>query len=87
MTSIVNAWEPKNGFVPDEKTAVKIAEAVLFPTYGEKLIKSEEPFVVHLKNGVWIIEGKALPKGYVGGVVHISISKKDGRIFNVFHEQ
>jgi len=25
---------PKNGFVPDEKTAIAIAEAILIPIYG-----------------------------------------------------
>lgn len=30
--------KPKDGFVPDAKTAVKVAEAVLIPVYGEKKI-------------------------------------------------
>ena len=32
---VLAGYVPKNGFVPDEKTAIKIAEAVLFPIYGE----------------------------------------------------
>jgi hypothetical protein len=38
------SYQPKNGFVPDAETAVKIAEAVLIPVYGEKHIMSERPF-------------------------------------------
>jgi hypothetical protein len=87
IASFGNAWEPKDGYVPDEKTANKIAEAILFPIYGEELIRSEEPFVIHLKKGVWFIDGKPLAKHYVGGVVHIEISKKDARVLFVIHEQ
>jgi hypothetical protein len=33
----------KSGFVPDAATALKIAEAVLIPVYGEPVICSEAP--------------------------------------------
>ena len=75
---------PSNGFVPDEKTAIKIAEAVWIPIYGERQIQSEKPFVASLKNGVWTVEG-SLPKGWVGGVAIAEISKRDGRILRVSH--
>jgi hypothetical protein len=32
---------PRGGFVPDAKTAEKIAEAVLIPVYGEEKISRE----------------------------------------------
>ncbi len=38
------SYTPKDGFVPDPKTAVKIAEAVLIPVFGEKKIEAERPF-------------------------------------------
>jgi hypothetical protein len=75
---------PRKGFVPDEKTAIKIAEAVWSPIYGEEKIKSEKPFVASLKNGVWTVHG-SLPKGWVGGVAIAEISKSDGRILLVSH--
>ena len=75
---------PSNGFVPDEKTAIKIAEAVWVPIYGEQQIQSEKPFVASLKNGVWTVEG-SLPKSWVGGVAIAEISKRDGRILRVSH--
>jgi hypothetical protein len=37
-------YVPKNGFVPDKETAIRIAETVLIPIYGEKQIASERPF-------------------------------------------
>jgi len=75
---------PKNGFVPDERTAIAIAEAVLIPIYGEEHIKSERPFKATLKGGTWHIEGY-LPEGLVGGVAEVRISKADARIIHVTH--
>ena len=40
---------PANGFVPDETTATKIAEAVLIPVFGEKRIAAGRPFHMHHK--------------------------------------
>jgi hypothetical protein len=38
--------------------AVRIAEAVLTPIYGEKAVESRRPFLTSLKNGVWIVHGR-----------------------------
>lgn len=48
---------PPKGYVPDETTAVRIAEAVLSPIYGEEQIKNERPFKGRLVEGVWIVSG------------------------------
>lgn len=77
-------YVPRNGYVPNAKTAIKIAVAVWSPIYGEKQIQSERPYKASLKNGIWRVEG-TLPKGYSGGVAFAAISKRDGRILNVFH--
>jgi hypothetical protein len=52
-----HSYVPKEGFVPNEKTAIRIAEAVLGPIYGEVQIAKERPFAATLKGGVWTIEG------------------------------
>jgi len=31
-------YKPKSGFIPDSTTATKIAEAVLTPVYGERIL-------------------------------------------------
>ena len=49
--------QPKNGYVSDAGTAVKIAEAVLFPIYGEEQIKGERLFKATLKDEVWTVVG------------------------------
>ena len=51
------SFRPKDGFVPDEKTAIRITEAVLSPIYGEQKIASERPFSAKLKSGVWVVTG------------------------------
>lgn len=79
--------EPSNGvtkdLVPNEETAIKIAEVILLSIYGEK-IYTNRPYSIELRNGVWIIEG-TLPKNYQGGVPYIEIQKKDGKILKVIH--
>lgn len=77
-------YKPKNGFVPDEKTAAKIAEAVWIPIYGEEEILRQKPFKVELEKGIWVVKG-SLKKGYVGGGAMAEIAKKDGRIIKVWH--
>jgi hypothetical protein len=79
-------FKPKDGYVPDAKTAIKIAVAVWEPIYGEQQIAGEKPYRTHLTNGVWTVTG-SLPEGMVGGVAIIEIAKDDGRILRVIHEQ
>jgi hypothetical protein len=79
-----HSYVPPRGFVPDQQTAGRIAEAVWIPIYGEEHIKSERPFKARLENDVWTVEG-TLPKGFVGGVAIAEISKSDGRILRVSH--
>jgi hypothetical protein len=86
-------YKPASGYVPDSTTAVKIAEAVLAPVYGEKHIESERPFTATLKNGVWTVTGTLhCPDGKggttmvsAGGVAEVRISKDDARISFMSH--
>ena len=78
-------FKPQAGFVPDSKTAIAVAEAVLKPIYGEDQILAERPFSAHLDHGVWIVTGH-LPDGFeVGGVAEVRIRKSDAAILNVLH--
>lgn len=79
------SYMPKEGYVPDAKTAMRIAVAVWSPIYGEKKIQNEKPFRARLRRGVWTVTG-SLPKGWDhGGVAEADISKRDGRILRVIH--
>jgi hypothetical protein len=84
---------PRTGYVPDEVTAVKIAEAVLVPIYGEQHIISERPFTAELDGDVWTVTGtlhcgnqySSPTVRCVGGVAEIKISAVDARILSVKH--
>jgi hypothetical protein len=78
-------FERPGGLVPDQRTAIAIAEAVLFPIYGEKNIRDERPYVVKHAGGKWTIEG-SLPREFTGGTFHIVIRQRDARVLEIGHE-
>lgn len=86
QVSTQSNYKPKNGYVSDEETAIAIAVAVWNPIYGKQQIESEKPYQANLKNGVWRVTG-SLPKGADGGTAIAEISKDDGRILKIIHEQ
>lgn len=71
--------------VPDEKTAVGIAETVLLSVYGEDVL-DKKPFhaTFNTTKKEWIITS-SLPEGYVGGVPEIVIRQSDGKIMKISH--
>ena len=86
------------GLVPDERTAVAIAEAILIPIYGEKAVHDQRPYEVKLVDKRWIVTGSLRGGGsptstvegkfitsVVGGTFHITISQKDARIIDIGH--
>jgi hypothetical protein len=88
--SAVGAAKPKlpqQGIVPDERTAVKIAEAVFLPIFGVEEVSKWQPYHAQLdKNGVWTVYG-TLPQGWRGGTPMLAIRKEDGRVLDVWHGQ
>jgi hypothetical protein len=78
----LNYKEDDSGFVPDAKTAIKIAVAIWEPIYGEKPIADQKPYRAFLTNGVWIVEGTFHGSG-LGQVAAARIAKDDGKILMV----
>src|SRR5260221_14156208 len=90
--AFAQGYKPRDGYVPDSKTAVKIAEAVLIPVYGETKIESERPFEANLKDNIWTITGTLHCKGEGtagtrcdGGVAEVQISRDDARSLYLWH--
>ena len=82
--AVAGDYVPRDGFVPDGETAIRIAEAVLVPIYGAKEVARERPFHPVLSDNTWTVRG-TLPKGWVGGVAVIQIDKRDARVTGVSH--
>ena len=56
-SNLIQNKNEKRDYVPDAETAIKVAEAVWLPIYGN-MIYNEKPFTARLENNkVWIVEG------------------------------
>jgi hypothetical protein len=86
--------QPREGFVPNQETAIKIAEAVLIPIWGKDKIESERPFAAELKENTWTVygtlrcpdgKGGSTTVGCRGGVATVEISRVDARVLSVSH--
>lgn len=86
-TFIYKGDVPRDGVVPNEATAIKIAEAIWLPVYGEEIF-DKQPFVASYNKakGCWFVNG-TLPDNMLGGVPEIEIRKKDGKIIYLNHGQ
>ena len=76
---------PKNGFVPDNDTAIAIAYAVALPIYGRKQIDGEKPLRAELDDGVWTVLGTLHCQSCEGGTLVMQIDKTTGRIVFLTH--
>ncbi len=82
-----HSYKPERGFVPDQATAIAIAEAVWLPIYGKGTLDKERPFKAILKGDVWTVTGTFhwVDKNEKGGTAVAEISRIDGRIIRVSH--
>ncbi len=78
------SYMPPEGYVPNAKVAVEIAEVVAEPIYGKGVLSHEQPLAAKLDGDVWIVSG-TLPKGYKGGTLECRISKRTGQILRMMH--
>jgi hypothetical protein len=77
---------PPQGVIPDEATAVKVAEVVFPPIFGSEEVAKYLPYHAQFKDGVWTIYG-TLKRGSRGGTPQMTIQKKDGKVIEVWHSQ
>lgn len=73
-----------HGVVDTPELAAEIGSAVLMDIYGKKEMSKEYPFNVVEYQGSWTVFG-SLPKGCLGGVGVINISRADGMILLYDH--
>jgi hypothetical protein len=77
---------PQAGVIPNEETAIAVAESIFRPVFGEEQLKKFQPYHAELKDGVWTIYG-TLKRGSRGGTPQLRINKKDGRVLEIWHSQ
>jgi len=80
--------------VPDEATAVQLAERALAKVYSKEQVESERPFTATLSDGIWHVagtlyckdeHGKVITGRCVGGVAMAYIRQSDGRVLKTGH--
>jgi hypothetical protein len=82
--------------VPDEATAVSIAEPALINAYGKRHIDYERPLTAVLDEGIWNVRGTLCcpdRKGQrtceggkcAGGVAAVKVRQADGKILSISH--
>lgn len=80
---INNEFSPTK-VIHNSKTAVEIAESILFPIYGKDNIIKQRPYDVNFTDGYYIIIG-TFPKPQIGGTFIIIINSKDGKVIKLTH--
>ncbi|HOV28392.1 NTF2 fold immunity protein [Pseudobacteroides cellulosolvens] len=82
---IGNNIVPKFDIVKDKETAIKLAEDILLPIYGNE-INDKKPFEATYDEEfkAWVVSG-TLGKNFIGGVPNVIIQKSDGKVLAVWH--
>jgi hypothetical protein len=75
---------PTAGCVPNAETAIRIAEAVWSPIFGDEIVKSQRPFHAELMNETWTVRGS--PPVPTERSLIAQIEKNDGRILKIGQE-
>jgi hypothetical protein len=74
--------------IPDRKTAISVAEAILFKVYGKQTIIKEQPYSVDLIDGYWILQGDtSVLANAQGGVFLIIIKASNGLVIKLEHSE
>jgi hypothetical protein len=79
-----NVVDNKELIVKGSKTAIKIAEAILFDIYGKENIERQKPYEEYLIKNYWVISG-TLPKRSKGGTFLIIINAKNAQVLKITH--
>jgi NTF2 fold immunity protein/Clp amino terminal domain, pathogenicity island component len=75
---------PTAGCVPNAETAIRIAEAVWSPIFGDEIVESQRPFHAELMNETWTVRGSR-PVPTERSLI-AQIEKNDGRILKLGQE-
>jgi len=82
----IERYDPEiDGFVPNEETAIKIAEAIWLSVFKEEDVVDYKPYKAELKDDtIWVVRGTR-PFLLPGTLPYIEIQKRDCKILIVWH--
>jgi hypothetical protein len=83
-SSLQSNKEKECNFVPNEETAIKVAEAILVPIYGEEVLKKKPFTAILISNKFWRVKG-TINMDELGGIPIVEIQKTDCKILSVTH--
>jgi hypothetical protein len=83
-TTKLEILEKNELLIKEEKTAIGVAEPILFEIYGKSKIEDERPYEVFLINNYWVIRG-TLNRFSLGGTFSIVIDARNSKVIRVIH--
>ncbi len=78
-----NQDSPQINYVPNEQTAVRVAEVIWTELWGEKFVNGCKPFSADSSKGVWHVHGKIPSPGSLGGTIHMKLQICDCKILEI----
>lgn len=83
-------WYHPEHAIPDEPTAVAVAEAVLKAVYGAKVIEEQLPLLARRREDEWVVTGTFHQLTgsnviKVGGVATVRLSVRTGCVLGMIH--
>lgn len=72
--------------ITDKKSAIAVAEPILFKTYGKKNIMSERPYEIYHIDNFWVMLG-TIPKNSLGEGFLIILDERNGKTVRLTHWQ
>lgn len=79
--------EQQINYVPNEATAIKVAEAVWLGMWEEKVVNQNKPFHATLEAGVWHVSGTKPAAATKGGTIHMKLQANDCKVLEVWGEK
>ncbi len=79
-----NVVDNKRLLLSDEKTAISVAEPILFSIYGESNIKEQRPYESYLIGNHWVIK-ETLLQGFFGGTFLIILDARNAQVLKITH--
>ena len=83
-TTKIDILEKNELLIKEEKTAISVAEPILFEIYGKSKIEDEKPYEAYLINNYWVIRG-TLNRFSLGGTFSIVIDARNSKVIEIIH--